>query len=480
MKKILERLRFKWYFYKAEYAKALASLKKYPCANDELWACYMLGMHDTVANSLWDGYDIKAGFAIAASLSACGRFEEAEDIISKLTYHKNFENYRIRLAIAISYYMPSVAIEIVKDNAPLDFYISLLLQNRKNDKAKELLQRIIDKNEKVVSKPEFYLFAGNVIANSPLEQLRFLNSFFSSYGLDVVTLKDVDKPLSVTNLKSNFKRTVDAPLISVLVTAYNTSCYISSALESLLAQTYKNIEVVVVDDCSTDDTSNIIHKIASCDKRVKYYKLPCNLGTFAAKTIGFTYASGDFILCHDSDDWLHPQLIAIQMSTLLQNKKLVAAVSNWIRIDNDGVYRTCYNYPLLRLNPTSLLFRKKIVLEKMGLWDIVRTGADSEFYTRMKLVFGRKAVQRIKLPLTIGAYRENSLMVSVDTGNSPKGMSPIRLAYWEAWTRWHIDCLKEGKKPIMTRWSEANPKRPFVAPLSIDTSCDTIKRYLSK
>ncbi|MDR2342170.1 MAG: hypothetical protein LBD84_03920, partial [Campylobacteraceae bacterium] len=70
---------------------------------------------------------------------------------------------------------------------------------------------------------------------------------------------------------------------------------------------------------------------------------------------------------------------------------------------------------------------------------------DSEFYVRLKLVFGRKAVRYIKLPLNIGAYREDSLTASPKDGYD----SPARLGYWEAWTKWHIDCLKKRKKPTM-------------------------------
>ncbi|MDR1460636.1 MAG: glycosyltransferase [Campylobacteraceae bacterium] len=481
MKKIFSRLRFKWYFHKTMYTKALSCLEKYPYTNDEIWACYLLGMYGTVADNTWDGRDVKAGFAVAASLSACGRFKEAEYIILKLMRCKGFDSYRIKLSIAISAYMPFFALKLAGNSAPLDFYVSLLLKNEKIDKAKKLLRFISDKNDKTLHMSEagLYLLASNTTANSPAQQLDFLNRFFVSYGLDTVILKDTNKPLNVTNLKSKTKHTVEGCLVSVLFTAYNTADYISSAIESLLAQTYKNIEVIVIDDCSTDDTPNIVRKIAMSDERVKYHRLSHNVGTFAAKTIGFQYTSGEFVICHDSDDWLHPEHIAIQMSPLLQDDKLIATASYWVRIDDNGIYRTHSNYPLLRLNRTTLLFRKNIVLKKMGLWDIVRTGADSEFYVRMKLVFGQKAVRQIKMPLTIGAYRENSLMTSVETGNGSEGISPIRLAYWEAWTHWHIDCIKNNKKPMMTNWTKTNPKRPFAAPESITVSPDMMEHYFS-
>ena len=97
-------------------------------------------------------------------------------------------------------------------------------------------------------------------------------------------------------------------------------------------------------------------------------------------------------------------------------------------------------YPFIRLNPSSALFRRQIVEEKTGLWDWVKTGADSEFNARFKLVFGNKAICVINKPLTIGAHRENSLMTSVETGCSDHS-ALIRQQYWENWNYWHIEQL---------------------------------------
>jgi glycosyltransferase involved in cell wall biosynthesis len=235
------------------------------------------------------------------------------------------------------------------------------------------------------------------------------------------------------------------------MTSYNTSSYVKHSIESVLAQSYKNLEIIIVDDNSADDTSNLIKETAAKDRRVKFFTNKTNLGAFASKTLALKHTKGEFIVCHDSDDFAHCEWIERQIKPLLENSKFIASVSHWVKIDDNGVFYTRNIYPLLRRHVTSLMF-KRAVLDKIGAWDIVRTGADSEFYKRLRIVFGKRSIKDIKLPLVIGAYRENSLTASPHSGYT----SPARLAYVESYSRWHIECLKKGKKPIMT-----TDKRPF-------------------
>lgn len=105
------------------------------------------------------------------------------------------------------------------------------------------------------------------------------------------------------------------PLISVIIPARNSSETIKTALDSITAQTYKNLEVIVVDDNSTDDTKSVVIKLAKEDARIHYYVLPeddperfdptlnrnINAG-YAARNFGFTKATGEFITFQDADD----------------------------------------------------------------------------------------------------------------------------------------------------------------------------------
>ena len=96
-------------------------------------------------------------------------------------------------------------------------------------------------------------------------------------------------------------------LISIIVPAYNIAPYIERCLDSIIAQTYKNIEIIVVNDGSTDDTAAIIYKYATHDKRIiPVHKL--NGGVSSARFAGIEIARGDYIGFVDGDDYIEPQM----------------------------------------------------------------------------------------------------------------------------------------------------------------------------
>ncbi len=95
--------------------------------------------------------------------------------------------------------------------------------------------------------------------------------------------------------------------ISIITPAYNCEKYIVETIDSVLAQTYIDWEMLIIDDCSTDDTVKIIKTYN--DKRIKYYKTQNNIGAFGARNIGIEKAVGDFICFLDSDDiWTKDKL----------------------------------------------------------------------------------------------------------------------------------------------------------------------------
>lgn len=99
----------------------------------------------------------------------------------------------------------------------------------------------------------------------------------------------------------------DGPLISVVIPTYNRQCTLGRAIYSVLNQTYKKIELIVVDDASTDKTDLLIKSIN--DPRLSYIKLEANRGANHARNIGIERASGEYIAFQDSDDeWLAQKL----------------------------------------------------------------------------------------------------------------------------------------------------------------------------
>lgn len=100
------------------------------------------------------------------------------------------------------------------------------------------------------------------------------------------------------------------PLVSVIVTCYNVESYVPATIESWLRQSHKNIEIVIVEDCSTDNTLKVLERLADTDSRIKLVRHSTNSGALAARISGLTAASGDFFIFCDGDDWVSPELVS--------------------------------------------------------------------------------------------------------------------------------------------------------------------------
>ena len=481
---MLPPLNFLCLLIKSRFAEALAALgdKPWPRSGLEQWACFRQGLFDTVARTDWDGKSIFGGIAVAVSLAACGRAKEAETIVHALDARWEARFFRAGLAELLAPYSGKMALELLRpyqgnfDNSR-GRKIVLLEQAGEFEAAAALLRETLLAGS-AARDPQLLLLASNLLETDPVGRLARLNDFLSAHNLAPLRLKNSALPPSVDNVAPALDiAPVDGPLVSVLMTAYNIGDRISTALTGLLNQSWRNLEIIVVDDASGDDTSAVIQSFADKDSRVRYFRLSGNAGTYVAKTVGFAQARGTFVTCHDSDDWSHPQRIERQVRPLLDDPTLIATTSQWVRMEDNGRYHVRLVYPLMQLNPASPMFRRKEVAEQAGLWDAARIGADSEFHSRLRLVFGRKAVRRIAQPLTLGAHRENSLMTAASTGYSAAGMSPMRLAYWESWAGWHIRTLREAGKPVMP--NVADPDRPFSAPPEVRVSPEQVHVAMS-
>ncbi|MCI8782075.1 MAG: glycosyltransferase family 2 protein [Dorea sp.] len=105
-------------------------------------------------------------------------------------------------------------------------------------------------------------------------------------------------------------------LVSVVIPSYNRCDRIMRAVQSVLSQTYLNLEVIIVDDGSNDNTDELVNSID--DDRVKYIKLHSNGGACHARNVGISESKGDYIAFQDSDDFWHPDKLEKQVKTLIK------------------------------------------------------------------------------------------------------------------------------------------------------------------
>lgn len=273
-----------------------------------------------------------------------------------------------------------------------------------------------------------------------VDPLAALNDHLSDQGLTRLALIDPGAPLSAGTLVAATAPPASGaqgPLISVLMPAYRTAGRIGPAIQSLLEQTHRALDVVVVDDASPDGTWAEIQAKAAQDSRVRAFRLETNSGPYVARNRALAEARGAFITVHDSDDYAHPERLARQLATLEGDRRLQVVSSHWVRLTDDGHFVSPRVWPLATPNPASPLFRRAVV-DRAGIYDPVRFGADTEYQARLRLLLGRDALATLPLTLTLGAHRDDSLTRAADTGRGDGAMNRERLAYWQEWTVRHL------------------------------------------
>ena len=118
------------------------------------------------------------------------------------------------------------------------------------------------------------------------------------------------------------------PLVSVLMTSFNRAAYIASAIESVLAQTMGDFELIVCDDASTDGTVEIAKAYVGRDARVRVVANADNLGDYPNRNRAAGLARGRFLKYHDSDDLMYPHCLAVMVGFLERDSTAVAALSS--------------------------------------------------------------------------------------------------------------------------------------------------------
>lgn len=122
--------------------------------------------------------------------------------------------------------------------------------------------------------------------------------------------------------------------ISVIVPIYNCANYLDNCLKSIVNQTYKNLEIILVNDGSTDESLKICYDFQSKDERIKIVNQP-NKGTSAAKNKGIDIASGKYISFIDADDWLADTTALQTLFNMLKDTNSDVSVANFAKFDEN-------------------------------------------------------------------------------------------------------------------------------------------------
>lgn len=281
-------------------------------------------------------------------------------------------------------------------------------------------KKVIDHQLAMQQHPDLFLARANLEATMA-QRLPWINRAFGVYNLQPITFHASDGPVTYDDLRTEAfdEQIVDGPKVSVILPAYNAQSGIQIAIESILTQTWRNIELIVVDDCSTDRTKEVIEQYVEQDSRVKLFSTPQNSGPYVARNIALQEATGEYVTVNDADDWSHAEKIATQVQYLIDYPTVIANTSEHARLTEEDLklYRRGTPGKYIFPNMSSLMFRRKPVVEKLGYWDSVRFAADGEFKRRLIKVFGKNHIVDLETgPLSLPRQSVSSL-----TGSSAFG-----------------------------------------------------------
>lgn len=236
--------------------------------------------------------------------------------------------------------------------------------------------------------------------------------------------------------------------VSVIIPVYNASKYIGETIESALKQTYKDIEIVLVDDCSRDNSRKIIEGYMKSHKNIVYHFLEKNSGAAVARNKALDLAKGRYIAFLDSDDLWYPEKIHKQIDFMRNNDDIAFCYTAYEMVDDEGILikekikileKATYKNLLKRTmisTPTVLLDRHLLGNLKMPLR---RTGQDYAYW--LLLLHNVEFAYGIDEALVKVRRRGNSLSANkfqniidvwvVQTQN--ENLSPIYATYNTVW-----------------------------------------------
>lgn len=250
---------------------------------------------------------------------------------------------------------------------------------------------------------------------------------------------------------------VDGELVTVVMSAYNPDRDLLMAVRSVLEQSWRNLELLIVDDASTADAHAILDEAEALDPRVRVVRAPHNRGTYEARNLALSIARGRWITFHDSDDWAHPRRVELQVRHLLDSPTVLANRTWTLRAYAD-LSMTFVGYPARRLNASSLLFDRVQVTQLIGGFDATRKSGDIELPLRLTAVRPGSLHDLLHpAPLAITQLRSGSL----SRGDSlPGWIRWDRLTYRDSYREWHRQITARRMSPVLPTSSG----RPFPLP----------------
>ena len=200
-------------------------------------------------------------------------------------------------------------------------------------------------------------------------------------------------------------------LVSVVMPCFNAGCYIAEAIQSILGQTYKDFELIIVNDASTDQSQLIIDHYVKSDKRVKCLTNTQNMGISYSRNRGVKEAKGQYVAVMDSDDIASPERLKRSLAAL---KKADMVYSAYLQSDPDGHLTGLVEpEPPSKLNMAQILKTQMVPhVTMMGKRELFQYKDDyhtnDDLYIVSKMFHDGVKFRKIREPLMIVRYHNSS------------------------------------------------------------------------
>ena len=198
------------------------------------------------------------------------------------------------------------------------------------------------------------------------------------------------------------------PLVSVIIPVYNVEKYLEKCLDSIINQTYKNLEIICINDGSTDSSLEILQKYAEKDNRIKVVNQE-NKGSGATRNVGLEIAQGEFISFIDSDDFVDKNLYKNCIEKITPDIDVIVFGAKTVNLKNNKIYSGQYSsksfHKDFNLNDLfnictvawNKLYRHSLLNEHSIIFDTPKTGEDQTFF--IKVVLNAKNICVVKKDL---------------------------------------------------------------------------------
>lgn len=205
------------------------------------------------------------------------------------------------------------------------------------------------------------------------------------------------------------------PLVSVITPAYNSERFIGETIESVQAQTYPHWEMIIVDDCSTDNTVQIVKQYKEKDPRIKLIELEKNSGSAVARNTAMDHAKGKYFAFLDSDDMWLPEKLKIQLE-FMKEKDIAFSFTKYVRMKQDGtltnaVSKAPPSVGYIDLMKHCVIGCLTVMVDREKIGDIrmpnIRIRQDYAFW----LAITKRGIRAYGIPKVLAKYRlvENSI-----------------------------------------------------------------------